>query len=91
MSTKSVKDILGMISSLLNDNSVCGNLESHATTILQFFALLPREAGFEDLHLPLGIAIFSKSTAHAHFLEDFVSELFNMVKQHLGLTRIFNI
>jgi len=36
-------------------------------------------AGFADLRLALGIAIFSKSTAHGHSPEDLASELFNIV------------
>jgi len=51
---------------------------------LQRFVLSPLlkgrgpEACFADLRLALGIAIFSKSTAHGHFLEDFASKLFNL-------------
>jgi hypothetical protein len=32
-----------------------------------------------DLGLVLGIAIFSKSTIHGHFLENLASDLFNIV------------
>ncbi len=40
---------------------------------------LSLQVGFSDLCFDLGIAIFSKSTAHGHFLEDLASELFNIV------------
>jgi hypothetical protein len=36
------------------------------------------EAALADLGLALGITIFSKSTAHGHFLEDLASKLFNL-------------
>jgi hypothetical protein len=47
------------------------------------FSLLLKGRGLEtvspDLRFAFGIAIFSKSTAHGHFLETFASELFNVV------------
>jgi hypothetical protein len=37
------------------------------------------EAVSPDLRLAFGIAMFSKSTAHGHFLENLASDLFNIV------------
>jgi hypothetical protein len=43
------------------------------------------EATFAQPRLSLCIAIFSKSTAHGHFLENLASDLFNMVNKAFNL------
>jgi hypothetical protein len=70
---------MSMMPTILYQANHWGVISILPTIFLNSLCLFDPWAVFQHLGLAPGVAIFSKSTAHGHFLENLASDLFNLV------------